>query len=582
MPERPRNVILLFSLIISIFISLAGAQDIVVSKIEKLDLSGDDIIEVEADTGRGFNFPYFLFIPKSIDKNQKTYILVEPNNTGTASDDREFHRQKALKTITSSYPNQMARELNVPLLVPTFPRPKTNWQAYTHSLDRDTLEINDGELKRIDLQMAAMIDHAAELLRANGFETHDKVFMHGFSASAKFCMRFAFLHPQRVKAVAAGGVNGLPTLPVTERNGYKLPFPIGIADIETFTGSPYDEEAVRLIPQYIYMGYMDRNDTLPSRDAWRENEAELIRNAIAETMMPDRWQICRDIYKEKLPRAQCVTYNGVAHAIKSEMQDDIVKFFKANSGDTCVAIEPHEYPFVEYRQLRQAHINAVYFKGDSRLPEFVGKHLKDGTCLLGIDEWLDGQDYRQLDDFYKNAGFNFRLSAEGYPDIFITENNYGGNSSMGNGEYQAYYLRLDEEQKKALVPNVAYTLIPENKSDEYTWTVNEGVTFILPIPYDVIVIKKLDSYVPPRIVVDMTIKSAVDLLNQLARDIELEGRAKQIRFVLKAEPEDIYRVPKIKFSAEGLSLKELLLIICNRASMDYRIEGTTIYLEKKN
>ncbi len=582
MSIHSKYLMMLLSLLTAIFPSAAGAQDTVVSKIEKLDLVGNEIIEVESDTSRGFNFQYFLFIPNDIDKNQKTYILVEPNNTGTSSDDYEVHRLKALKTIQGSYPNKIARQLNVPLLVPTFPRPRTNWQAYTHSLDRDTLEINEGELKRIDLQMAAMIDHAIELLRANGYEIHDKVFMNGFSASAKFCMRFAFLYPKRVKAIAAGGVNGLPTLPVTERNGHKLPFPIGIADIETFTGSPFDEEAIRQVPQYIYMGYMDRNDTLPSRDAWSEDEAYLIRSAIAEKMMPDRWQICRDIYKEKLPRAQCVTYNGVGHSIKSEMQDDLVKFFRANSGDSYVAVEPHEYPFVEYRQIRQAHINAVYSKGDRKLPEFVGKHLKEGTYLLGIDEWLDGQDYRQLDDFYKNAGFNFRLSAEGHPDIVITEKNYGGNSSMGNGEYQAYYMNLDKDQQKAIVPNVAYTIQPENKSDEYTWAVNEGVTFILPASYHDIIIEKLDRTVPPKININSNIKGAVDLLNQLAARIELEGKTKQIRFELKAEPEDIYRVPKIKFSAEGLSLKELLLIICNRASMDYRIEGTTVYLETQN
>jgi hypothetical protein len=572
----------LFLLFIVLFFPQAtSAQDIVVSKISALDLAGNDVIEVEPNTPKGFNFPYFLFIPDTADKSRELHLLVETNNTGTSSDDFDVHREKALDFVKRAYPNRIARQLSVPLLVPVFPRPRTNWQAYTHALDRDTLEINEGKLKRLDLQLIAMIDDALELLRANRFKIHDKVFMHGFSASAKFCNRFTFLHPERVKAAAAGGVNGIPTLPVSTYNSYTLPFPIGIADIETFTGRPYDEQAHHQIPQYIYMGYMDRNDTLPSRDAWSEAEADIIRGAIAEKMMPDRWQICQTIYREKLPRAQCVTYNGVGHAIKGEMQSDLVKFFKANSGDSYVTIEPHAYPFVEYRQLHEAHINAVYFKGDTRVPEYAGKSLRDGTYLFGIKEWLTGQDYRQLSEFVENAGFNFRLRAEGHPEIVITKNNYHGSSSMGDGDFQAFYVGLDEYQLKKLVPGVPYTLHPENKSDKYVWIVNESVTFIRPISYEDAILTKLDSTILPKVDLNANIQSAVKFLGQITDKIVLEGTDEKIHFQLRAESGEISTIPKIHFSAEGLSAMELLLIICHRAKMDYEIEGTTIYFESK-
>jgi hypothetical protein len=564
-----------------IFPPAAAAQDIVVSEIRQLKLAGNDVVEIEPNAPKGFNFPCFLFVPDKADRGRELYMLVETNNTGTASDDFDVHRQKALDLVSRSYPNRIARDLCVPLLVPVFPRPATNWQAYTHALDRDTLEINEGKLKRIDLQLIAMIDHALELLRANGFKMHDKVFMHGFSASAKFCNHFAFLYPERVKAVASGGVNGIPTLPISTRNGYTLPFPIGIADIETFTGRPFDEQAHRQIPQYIYMGYMDRNDTLPSRDAWNENEAKIIREAIAEKIMPDRWQITQTIYREKLPCAQCVTYNGVGHAIKDEMRDDLVKFFKANSGESFVAIEPHVYPFIEYRQIREAHVNAVYCKGDKRLPEFVGKGLQEGTYLIGIKEWMQGQDYRQLDEFVENAGFNFRLQAEGHPEIVITESNYRGNSSMGDGEFQAFYVEFDEEQLKKLAPGLPYTLHPENKSDKYVWIVNEGVTLVRPMRYDEMILAGLDSAILPRIELNADIRGAVKILEKITENIVLEGTEKKIHFELRAESGEITRMPNIHFSADGLSTMELLLIICHRAKMDYRIEETTVYIESK-
>jgi hypothetical protein len=318
-------------------------QVVRVGAIRKLDLSGDDLFQVEAQASEGFHFPYYLFLPAGIDKNSPTYLLVETNNSGMVSDDPEVHRAKALTLVKTSYANRMARRLGVPLLVPTFPRPRPethNW-AYTHALDIDTLEIEEGELRRIDLQLTAMIQHAQELLRTNGFQIHERVFMHGFSASAKFCNRYCYLHPEMVKAAAAGGVNGLPTLPVREWNGYELPFPIGLAGIERFTGKPFDEKAFRQVAQYIYMGSADRNDTLLSREAWREEEAAIIRKALAaEKMMPDRWEVSRSIYRQQQLPAQLVTYDGVGHSIQSQMLDDVIEFFKANAGEKYVPIKP--------------------------------------------------------------------------------------------------------------------------------------------------------------------------------------------------------------------------------------------------
>jgi hypothetical protein len=575
-----RLLVLLTSIAILLSSTACAPREQAVSETHKPALAVNDVREVEANPARGFNFPYFLFIPDTIDKNAAAYLLVEPNNTGTRTDDFDVHRQRALE-LAKWYPNRMARDLGVPLLVPVFPRPDTGWQAYTQALDRDTLEINEGELKRLDLQLDAMIDHAIELLRADGFKMHEQVFMHGFSASAKFCNRFAFLHPERVQAVACGGVNGLPTLPIRSRKGISLPFPIGIADIETFAGKDFDEKAVQRVAQYIYMGYFDRNDTLPSREAWSESEASIIREAIAAKMMPDRWDISRDIYEDKLPCTQCVTYNGVAHTIKEEMIADIVKFFEANSGDEFIAIEPHAYPFVEYRYIHEAHINGIYFKGDKALPKNVARHIPDKICLVSIEEWLPGQGHEQLIEFLENAGFRFRLRAEGHPEVKITTENYAGSSSK-SGEFQAFKLRLNKALQSALVPGVAYTLHPENKSDEYFWTVNEGVRFVRPTYEDDIVPVKLNSMIVPNIsLTDADVKDVVLDLNRTGITVDWGGAEKQIRFELKATPDHLARAPKISFSAKGLSMTEILLVICHRASLEYRIEGTTVYLEDR-
>ena len=576
---RKRLLLSLFFLLLMSVPVVAG-KEIKVRAIQKVSLAGDDILQIEAQRGEGFNFPYYLFIPGGIDKHRQVYMLVETNNTGTTSDDLEVHRAKALKLAESSYANRMASRLGVPLLVPVFPRPRTNWQAYTHALDIDTLEIEEGKLKRIDLQLTAMIKYAQELLRINGFTIDDRVFMHGFSASAKFCNRYSFLHPEMVKAFAAGGVNGLPTLPVREWNECELPFPIGIAGIERFIDKGFNEKAFRQVAHYIYMGSFDRNDTLPSRDAWREEEADIIKKALAEKMMPDRWELSRKIYRQQKLPAQLVTYNGIAHAITDEMQDDVTNFFKANAGEKYVPIKPYEYPFVEYREIRQAHVNGLYWYNDERVPEWIQKDDHQRSFLIGIEEWYKGQSHRQLNELRANAGFRFVLKAEGQKDIEINEKNYGGTCSQGDGEFQVFCVNLKDTQFGQIVPGVSYRLEPLNDSNEYYWTVNDGVTLRKAGrsgTFDLL----NNTIVPHTISLDGDIRAVIYLLEHAMSKVELPDGMKRIEFVLLVKPGELRQMPKIKFSAEGLSVIEVLWIACNRASLEYRIKGNTVYIDKK-
>ncbi len=55
----------------------------------------------------------------------------------------------------------------------------------------------------------------------------------------------------------------------------------------------------------------------------------------------------------------------------------------------------------------------------------------------------------------------------------------------------------------------------------------------------------------------------------------------KIEFALQVKTEELRRSPIIKFSAEGLSVIEVLWIACNRSSLEYRIIGNTVYIDKK-
>ncbi len=314
-----------------------------VTNIEELDLSSELLCRVSTDLTDGFAFPYYLFIPQGIDANKPIHLLVEPCNTGYGDNFKRLDRK--VKAFTeASHATVIARKLKIPLLVPVFPRPGGDqWQLYTHALDRDTLLLKEGGLRRIDRQLIKMIDHAQRLLRHNDVKMNKKVFMNGFSASGTFTNRFAILHPTVVRAVATGGINAIPTFPTDRWNEVTIRYPIGIADVKEIAGIEFDGTAYQKVSQYIYMGTLDDNDTIPFRDGYDEVDAELVKRLIGAKMMPDRWDVSQSIYKALEIPAQFVTYENTGHQIRSEMIDDIVAFFKANSGDEIVEIVPHQY-----------------------------------------------------------------------------------------------------------------------------------------------------------------------------------------------------------------------------------------------
>jgi hypothetical protein len=257
------------------------------------------------------------------------------------------------------------------------------------------------------------------------------------------------------------------------------------------------------------------------------------------------------------------------------MLNDVVKFFKANSGDNYVPIKPHQYP-----QIKHAHVNGLYWSDDERLPESDRRNPYERTFLIGIEEWNEGQDLMQLEEFKINAGFRFVLKAKGQKDIEINEKNYSGNRSWGNGEFQAFYVQLKDSQFRQIVPNVSYRLEPLNNSNEYFWTVNNGVTLTKSDSSGTLDILN-STLVPDTISIDGDIRAVIGLLEHVTSKVELPGEMKSIEFILLVTPGKLRQMPKIKFSAEGLSVMEVLWIACNRASLEYRIKGNIVYIDKK-
>jgi hypothetical protein len=287
-------------------------------------------VEPEATPAAAFHSPYYLYTPRSLAAAGPLRLLVVPNNTGTCDDDRALHERKAWLRVYGL--QAMAEELGTPLLVPAFPRPRSDWRVYTHALDRDTLTTGVPELARLDRQLLAMIDDArGRLCRQTGREVDARVLLFGFSANGMFANRFAVLHPERALAVAAGSPGGWPIAPCAEWQGRKLRYPIGIADAAELTGEQPDPERLRQVPVLVFQGGDDENDSVEFTDGWDVEDRDVIYELFGRDM-GSRFQAAEAVYRQALPQAKFRLYPGVGHERTDAMNRDVVEFFRTALG----------------------------------------------------------------------------------------------------------------------------------------------------------------------------------------------------------------------------------------------------------
>lgn len=287
----------------------------------------DTVIKIDANPEQGFNFAYYLRIPKGLNSEQIQYLLVETNNSGV-NDTLSFHEKETyLETIRNSLGASLCSNLKVPFLIPIFPRPAKEWQLYTHAFDRDVAIIKEGKLKRLDLQLIAMIEHAKTVLKKYGIATKDKFLMNGFSASGTFANRFTLIHPTLVAGTACGGINAIPILCINKLEKTELKYPIGISDFEQLFGTSVNLEAYKKVPQFIYMGENDKNDAVLFDDAYSKSERKLIFKLLGQQLIPDRFSKCESIYIENKVNSTFKVYLGIGHQTDRKVLNEVLDFF---------------------------------------------------------------------------------------------------------------------------------------------------------------------------------------------------------------------------------------------------------------
>ncbi|WP_300526824.1 hypothetical protein [Maricaulis sp.] len=220
------------------------------------------IYRIEANPGAGFHWPYFLLLPNHVPAGHP--VLIEPNNDGLWGAPQETHEYWAAMRNEQLYVD-FGRHLNTPMLTPAFPRPLVdngNGNLYIHALTEAAMRSDDPRYARPDRQLIAMLDDARAKLSASGFETSEDALFWGFSAAADFVTRITVLHPERVRAVVAGGAGGLPILPLEAYQGEALTFPVGVSNLDQIADGPLNADALRATPVLLFQGGADENDSI--------------------------------------------------------------------------------------------------------------------------------------------------------------------------------------------------------------------------------------------------------------------------------------------------------------------------------
>lgn len=344
---------------------------------------GVSVTEVPADPAAGFEYPYFLYAPAAPPEFRGGPVLVETNNTGTSTDDYQRHKDAARRLSEGAWNGGSGRRISdrlfVPFVVPAFPRPRrepVSFERDIHQLDTETMRLDEGPLERVDLQLLAMVEDARQRLQSMEYPVEEGLLLNGFSASGQFVHRFTVLHPEEVTSVTAGGVNGMPTLPIGAAAGETLNYQLGVADVEELTGDPFDREAYAAVDQFLYLGELDGSDTIPFDDSWSDTQRGKALNIYGQNMQRDRFPYSKSVYQQAgITGTVFRIYRRVGHT-PVPVIDDLVEFHRRalNGGETAALgghvgdPEPPEPALSFEPTTPQAGETVTFDASDSRTP----------------------------------------------------------------------------------------------------------------------------------------------------------------------------------------------------------------------
>jgi hypothetical protein len=278
-------------------------------------------------------YGWFSYVPPNLSKDKTGYILVCGLHANLITDNYdEIIEETKIHADGCRY---WANQIGAVTLTPILPSNSFNsGGVYVAAFDfRVFLDSTDPFMQRPDLKINLMIDKLLEELRTDRYQMSDRILITGFSAGAMFAQRYALLHPERVKAIAAGQCGGSITLPEEKFEEIDMNWPVGINDYEDLLGRTFDRGAYKQIKQMIYIGEDDQNaSTLESGEigrSWRTSSQISFENKYFGKFDPERLEnqvlYLQDIGYENI---EIAVYENAEHRITQDMVEDTLEFFK--------------------------------------------------------------------------------------------------------------------------------------------------------------------------------------------------------------------------------------------------------------
>ena len=190
-------------------------------KIKELSKNGQ-LIKINADIERGFNYPFILYIPNGIDKSQMNNLLLHSCNTPYGMIDyksvEQFTIFSQLDPISLQF--TMANSGKIPLIMPIIPRfigynpeyiedgmQKSNIETFIkmqskleskYQMTNAQIVSEFNKSQDVLLQQMNMCDYAISYLRKQGITMSDNIKVEGHSAGSKNAASLGNAFPERI------------------------------------------------------------------------------------------------------------------------------------------------------------------------------------------------------------------------------------------------------------------------------------------------------------------------------------------------------------------------------------------------
>jgi len=171
-------------------------------------------------------------------------------------------------------------------------------------------------------------------LKSDGFNTHPKVYMTGFSNGGVQSNVFPFMHPEYVEATAPGGT-GRFLVPFKEVENHEFTWPIGLADADKIEGWKFDAEEFKHVEHFTFAGELDDEGA---------TDGDIAKDLDFLSLLSDRSSMYKEIfgvdpYERVKPytryllefgvEATYKIYEGYGHDFPMIMKRDVFEFFES-------------------------------------------------------------------------------------------------------------------------------------------------------------------------------------------------------------------------------------------------------------